>query len=160
MGTYKLLADPLEWVDAPPVYDLAAVQERIPQRHEMALLQAVVKHDPEEHFAIGYHDTTDQDFWVRGHIPGRPLMPGVVIVEAAAQLSAFISAWIVSQDEGGLFGFAGLESARFRGQVLPGDRLLLMARATRVRRKLARFATQAFVQDRLVFEGEIIGASI
>lgn len=156
----KLLADPLEWVDAPVVYDQAAVHERIPQRHEMALLQAVVHHDPDEHFAVGYHDTTDREFWVRGHIPGRPLMPGVVMVEAAAQLSAFVSSFIVQQSDGRLFGFAGLEKARFRGQVVPGDRLLIMARAVRVRRSLATFATQCFVKDKLVFEGDIIGASI
>jgi len=154
------LADPLEWAEAPIVYDLEAVQERIPQRHEMALLQGVVFHDPDEHFAIGIHDSTDQDFWVRGHIPGRPLMPGVVMVEAAAQLSAFVSAWITPQGDGSLFGFAGLDDVRFRGQVVPGDRLVIMARAKRVRRNMARFGTQVFVGENLVFEGDILGASI
>jgi 3-hydroxyacyl-[acyl-carrier-protein] dehydratase len=160
MGMSKLLANPLEWVDAPIVYDTAAIQERIPQRHEMALLEGVVKHDLDEHFAIGFHDAKDTDFWVRGHIPGRPLMPGVVMVEAAAQLSAFISSFAMPQEDGRLFGFVGLEDVRFRGQVLPGERMVLMAKALRVRRNLAQFGCQAFVGDKLVFEGTIIGASI
>ena len=160
MGISKLLANPLDWVNAPVIYDIDAVQEKIPQRHEMALLHGVLKHDPEKHFAIGFHDARETDFWVRGHIPGRPLMPGVVMVEAAAQLSAFVSAWITPQEGGRLFGFAGLESVRFRGQVLPGDRMILMASAVRVRPSLAQFATQAFVGEKLVFQGTVIGASI
>lgn len=159
-GTSKILADPTEWADAPVVYDMEAIHERIPQRHEMALLQAVVKHDADEHFAIGIHDAKDTDFWVRGHIPGRPLMPGVVMVEAAAQLSAFVSAWITPQEGTQLFGFVGLDHVRFRGQVLPGDRLVLMAKAIRVRPSMARFAAQAFVGEKLVLEATIIGASI
>jgi 3-hydroxyacyl-[acyl-carrier-protein] dehydratase len=156
----KPLADPLLWTDAPLVYDQRAIHERIPQRHEMALLQGIVMHDEEKHFAIGYHDAKDTDFWVRGHIPGRPLMPGVVMVETAAQLAAFVSASLVDPDSGGLFGFAGLDRARFRGQVKPGDRMLVMARAKRFRRRMALFATQAFVGDHLVFEGDILGATI
>lgn len=159
-GTSKNLADPMEWVDAPVVYDIEAIQERIPQRHEMALLQGVVLHDEAQHFAIGYHDAGLDDFWVRGHIPGRPLMPGVVMVEAAAQLSAFVSAFITPQEGTQLFGFVGLEHVRFRGQVLPGERLLLMSKALRVRPRMARFAAQAFVGDKLVLEATIIGASI
>ena len=154
------LDDPLRWMDAPLVYDQEQVHERIPQRHEMALLQGIVTHDPETHFAVGIHDAPHDAFWVRGHIPGRPLMPGIVMVETAAQLSAFCSSFIVPPDEGGLFGFAGLDDCRFRGQVQPGDRLVLMAKAKRVRRNMAQFDTQAFVGDQLVFEGVILGASI
>jgi len=156
----RLLDDPLRWADAPLVYDLDEVQKRIPQRHEMALLQGIVQHDPVNHFAIGIHDAALDAFWVRGHIPGRPLMPGVVMVEAAAQLSAFVTSFILPPEAGQLFGFAGLDSVRFRGQVRPGDRLVIAASIKRLRRNIAQFATQAYVGSDLVFEGDILGASI
>ena len=80
------LCNPQEWAERPLMHDRAAVLERIPQRHEMALLHGILHHDPEQQLAIGVHEASPTDFWVRGHIPGRPLMPGVVMIEISAQL--------------------------------------------------------------------------
>lgn len=151
------LCDPKQWHDAPLVVDLEEVHERIPQRHELGLLHGIVHHDVEQRLAIGIHQSSETDFWVRGHIPGRPLMPGIVMVEAAAQISAWVSSHVIEQTEGQMFGFGGVDNVRFRGQVHPGQRLLLVSRIDRLRRSLARFSTQAFVGDDMVYEGEIIG---
>jgi len=154
------LCDPTAWADAPLVVDLAGVHERIPQRYELGLLHGILHYDAGAKLAIGFHQSSESDFWVRGHIPGRPLMPGVVMVEAAAQLSAWLSSNLMVQEEGKMFGFGGVDKVRFRGQVAPGDRMLLVSRIDRMRRALVRFTTQAFVGDTMVFEGEIIGVTI
>ncbi|MFT7464967.1 MAG: 3-hydroxyacyl-[acyl-carrier-protein] dehydratase [Pseudohongiellaceae bacterium] len=155
----KPLCDPSQWIDAPLEVDLAGVQELIPQRFELGLLHGIHHHDVEGKLAIGFHQTSEDDFWVKGHIPGRPLMPGVVMVEAAAQVCAWLSASLMSQEEGQMFGFGGVDKVRFRGQVLPGQKLLLVSQVNRLRRSLARFSTQAFVDNEMVYEGEIIGLS-
>lgn len=154
------LCDPSQWADAPTLHDQAAVHERIPQRHEMALLDGILFEDLDDRLFIGFHQPEESDFWVRGHVPGRPLMPGVVMVEAAAQLCAYATSHLLEMEEGRIFGFGGLEATRFRGQVKPGDRMLIAARILRLRRRTARYATQAFVGDNLVYEGEILGVSI
>jgi 3-hydroxyacyl-[acyl-carrier-protein] dehydratase len=155
----ELLSDPAEWAEAATVIDAEAVQASIPQRFEMQLLHGILHHDADEAFAVGFHQSSADDFWVRGHVPGRPLMPGVVMVEAAAQLCAFVAETASGKDKSQIFGFAGLENVRFRGQVKPGDRLLIMAKAERLGR-LSVYATQAFVGPARVYEGKILGMSI
>jgi len=153
----ELLCDPREWHDAPIVHGVDHIQARIPQRHEMFLLHGIVHHDPTIRLALGVHQSRPTDFWVRGHIPGRPLMPGVVMVEMAAQLSAWLCSFDLPLEKGQFFGFGGLDHVRFRGPVQPGDRMLLAARMLRLRSNLGSFRTQAFVHDELVFEGDVIG---
>jgi 3-hydroxyacyl-[acyl-carrier-protein] dehydratase len=152
-----LLCDPREWQDARILHGLEHIQARIPQRYEMGLLHGIVHHDPAARLALGLHQSHTTDFWVRGHIPGRPLMPGVVMVEVAAQLCAWLASFDLKQESGELFGFGGIDHVRFRGQVMPGDRMLVAAQVQRLRKNLGSFRTQAFVAGELVYEGEIIG---
>lgn len=156
----ELLCDPLAFASTPVLADLATVHERIPQRHEMALLHGILTHDPETRNAVGFHDAGEADFWVRGHIPGRPVMPGVVMVEIAAQLCAWISTFDIDQQDGKFFGFGGINRVRFRGTVKPGDRMLMACRVDRIRRSTANFTTQGFVDGKLVYEGGILGVMV
>ena len=98
--------------------------------------------------------------WIRGHFPDRPLMPGVLILECAAQLSSYfaIKAKLV---DNGYVGLGGLEKARFRGPVLPGNRLIVMLRRGKVRRNQMFTADfQGFVDKTLVVDGIIKGVAL
>lgn len=140
-------------------FDLAAVQERIPQRFEMAFLDRVHRLDPEAGIAVGSRDIRPDEFWVRGHVPGRPILPGVLSVEALAQLCTFYFKSVYPEDTR-FFGFGGVDGVKFRGTVLPGDRLVLVCRATDVRPRRAVFDAQGLVGDRLVVEAVITGMPV
>ncbi len=143
-----------------PLYDLQEVRRVNPQRHEMEQLTGVLFVERETDIIVGFKDVTDQEFWIAGHMPGFPLMPGVVLCECAAQLAGFYARKFDIL-EGDYLGFGGMESVRFRYPVFPGSRLLLIARATKVRpRRRAEFLFQGYVEGKLVFHGEMIGVPI
>jgi 3-hydroxyacyl-[acyl-carrier-protein] dehydratase len=139
------------------VADQEAIRRLNPQRGAMEQLNAVVYDDPRTHIAIGYKDTSADDFWRPGHMPQFPLMPGVIMCEAAAQVCSFHSR---KHDLLGceVVGFGGLDKVRFRSSVLPGDRLTIVCQMTGLRRgKLITSRFQEFVGEELVCEGEIRG---
>ncbi len=112
------------------VADKEAIRRVNPQRFEVEQLDAIIYIDPTEHVVAGYKDVRADEFWVRGHMPGYPILPGVLMCEAAAQLCSFQIA--TETDWGGDFiGFGGMENVRFRKAVHPGDRLVLIAKATK-----------------------------
>jgi 3-hydroxyacyl-[acyl-carrier-protein] dehydratase len=140
-------------------FDKEAIRAENLQRFEMEQLDGVIHVDLEGQRLIGYKDVREDEFWVRGHIPGRPILPGTMIVEAAAQLCSFYFKKHFP-DEQRFLGFSGIEEVRFRGSVVPGDRLLVLAKARDLRRRRAIFGCQAVVAGKIVFEGVIIGMPI
>lgn len=141
------------------LFDLEAIRRANPQRFEMEHLTAIVMLDTEEKLIVGYKDVSPDEFWVRGHLPGFPLLPGVLMCEAAAQLCSFYCKHIQIISSG-FFGFGGMEDVRFRGKVSPGDRLVMMAKAIRLNRRQTTFETQGFVDGNMVYHGQIIGVRI
>src|SRR5437867_1717965 len=141
------------------IVDEEGIRKVNPQRFEMEQLTAIVLIDTEKHMIAGYKDVGADEFWVRGHLPGYPLYPGVLMCEAAAQLCSY---YITTQGyaQGDFVGFSGLENVRFRGQVRPGDRLLLIAKATKLHRRQTICNVQGFVGSKLVFNGDIIGVPL
>src|SRR5262249_44851987 len=111
--------------------DQEAIRKINPQRYEMEQLNAIVHIDPGQHLIVGYKDVKTDEFWVRGHMPDYPLMPGVLMCEAAAQICSYYTA-THGLMHGDFIGFGGMENVRFRSTVKPGDRLLLVAKATKV----------------------------
>jgi 3-hydroxyacyl-[acyl-carrier-protein] dehydratase len=139
--------------------DAEAIRRVNPQRFEMEQLTAIVHVDPEQHLVAGFKDVRPDEFWVRGHMPDYPLLPGVLLCEAAAQLCAY---YITTHGlmYGDYIGFGGLENVRFRGVVRPGDRLLLVGKALRINRRQAVFNVQGFVNGTMVFHADIIGVPL
>ena len=134
---------------------IEGIREVIPHRFEMEQLTGILKFDIEEGIIIGYKDISDKEFWVRGHIPGRPLMPGVLMLEAAAQLCTYYYRQTMKDDR--FLGFGGIDKVKFRGKVVPGDKLIIIAKNKELRSRRAIFDTQGIVDGKLVFEGVIIG---
>jgi 3-hydroxyacyl-[acyl-carrier-protein] dehydratase len=150
------LIDPAQIDTSRILYDQDAIRQANPQRFEMEQLTAIVDIDDKARRIVGYKDVRDDEFWVRGHIPDSPLMPGVLICEAAAQLCSFYC-HLIHLVEDGFLGFGGLEDVRFRGQVVPGDRLVIVAQALRLNRRQSIFETQGFVGTNLVYHGRVMG---
>ena len=152
----ELIMDPQAVDTSKVVCDREALRVINPQRFEMEQLDAVVYVDRQEHLCVGYKDVRADEFWVRGHMPGYPLLPGVLMCEAAAQLVSYYT-MTTGMKEGDFLGFGGMESVRFREPVRPGDRLLLIAKGRSVHRRQTIFDVQGFVGNTLVFHAEIIG---
>lgn len=146
---------------ANPLFDLDEIRKVNPQRHEMEQLTGIVHVDRENHGLVGFKDVTDKEFWVRGHMPGFPLMPGVILCECAAQLAGFYARKYNILGAGDFLGFGGMSDVRFRRPVFPGERLVIAARVTRIRpKRRAEFEFQGFVDEKMVFSGEMIGVPI
>ena len=140
--------------------DVAEIERINPQRGDMRHLDGVSwaqsDHPVYGLSAVGFKDCRDDEFWVPGHIPGRPLLPGVIMIETAAQLASLMIKEF-RQDKGFL-GFVGCNNVKFRGQVTPGQRLYIVGLETKYRAG-RRFicATQGICDGELVFEAEITG---
>ena len=134
------------------------IRQYNPHRYEMEQLSGVIHLDAEAGQIVAFKDVRADEFWVRGHIPGRPLMPGVLMIEAAAQMSSLYYKRVTGDAR--FLGFGGVDAVKFRGQVAPGDRLLLLGQVVEIRPRRAVFDTQGVVQDRLVFEARITGMPI
>ena len=160
MAAKDLIIDPATIDFSHIVADLDEIRRYNLQRFEMEQLTAIVLEDTERNICVGYKDTTTSDFWVRGHMPGMPLMPGVVMLEAAAQLCSYYAQKLDLLGTR-MIGFGCLEDVRFRDPVVPGDRLILICQLVKARRGrmlVSRF--QGAVHDNLVVEGILKGVPI
>ncbi len=137
------------------LFDAEAVEAVNPHRYEMRQLDGIVYYEPDEGVFVGYKNIRQDEFWVRGHIPGRPLMPGVVMVEAAAQLCSFAAKKVQAEDR--FIGFGGIEDVKFRQTVVPGDKLYLAAKFIENRARRFVCDTQGIVNGKMAFQARIIG---
>ena len=142
------------------VADIDEIRKYNPQRFEMEQLTAIVYEDPVRVACVGYKDVTENEFWCRGHMPGMPLMPGVVMLEAVAQVCCYCSHKYKLLGDS-VVGFGGLEDVRFREPVVPGDRLIVMCELLKLRKPyllVCRF--QGIVDRRIVVDGQLKGIPI
>lgn len=126
------------------------------QRFEMEQLSAIVFEDRQRAICVGYKDLRPDEFWVRGHMPGTPIMPGVIMCEAAAQLASYFAQKHRLLDAT-VVGFGGLKDVRFRGVVQPGERFVVVARLLKTRSTMMTCEFQCLVRQNLVCEGVLMG---
>ncbi|MEO0586479.1 MAG: 3-hydroxyacyl-ACP dehydratase FabZ family protein [Planctomycetota bacterium] len=137
------------------VHTVEDIEKTNPHRGVMRLLDGILYEDLDARLTLAYRDVSEDEFWVPGHIPGRPLFPGVLMIEAAAQLASFTC---LREMPGETFmGFAGVEGVKFRGQVKPGDRLYILLKQIELRRRRSVCDAQGVVDGQMVFEARIVG---
>jgi 3-hydroxyacyl-[acyl-carrier-protein] dehydratase len=153
-----------------PLFDLSAIDlsavvlctaevEAInPHRGPMRQLDQVVWMSQDRSQGVGVKRVRDDEFWVPGHIPGRPIMPGVLIIEAGAQLCSLQYKLKTKEDR--FVGFLRCDQVVFRGQVVPGDTLYLLGKEVEFRPRRFIAACQGMVNGKIVFEGQVTGITI
>jgi len=140
------------------LYDQEAIRSCNPQRGDMEQLNVISYAEPELGRIIGYKDVRADEFWVEGHIPGRPLMPGVLMIEAGGQLASFYTRQFVGWK--GFIGFGGADAIRFRAPVTPGQRLYIVGQKMWERHHRIECRIQGLVKGSIVFEAAIVGTEI
>ena len=157
MSTRDRIIDPADYVGRQQIAGVEEIRQYNPQRHEMEQVSGILHDDVESNLCVGFKDVSREEFWVRGHMPGLPLMPGVIMLEAAAQLASyFVQKHDLLQTK--MVGFGGLEGVRFREPVIPGDRLLIALQLIKARpRRMMICRFEGYVRERLVVDGSIKG---
>ncbi|MBV8137921.1 MAG: 3-hydroxyacyl-ACP dehydratase FabZ [Deltaproteobacteria bacterium] len=125
----------------------------LPHRYPFLLVDRVLELEKDRVVAI--KNVTFNEPFFQGHFPGRPVMPGVLLVEAMAQAGAFITLGHLGPDRKSLFMLAGLDKVRFRRQVVPGDQVKIEVKAVKIHRPLWKMSGQAHVDGELVAEAEL-----
>ena len=136
----------------------AELREVLPHRHEFQLIDGICHLDLEAGLVVGYKVWDDSAWWARGHIPGRPLMPGVLLAESAAQAATILMKRTEGWGSEQFIGLGGLDRVRFRGQVVPPTTVYFVSRpGRRSGNRIAKYPAQAFCGGKLVMDMELIG---
>ena len=133
------------------------IYKLLPHRHEFQVLDGVCSYDLANHTIVTFVDITPQDWWVRAHVEGRPLLPGVLMLEMAAQSAAVLAKLAGNSD---FLGFGGVESCKFRDTVVPPARLYLLCVGVDYLSRRIISNAQGVRDGRLVFEAQITGLTI
>ena len=154
----KLLFE-LEGVDLDRIeYTIEDLRKVNPHRFEFEQVTAIVAFQPDRRRVVGLREVREDEFWIRGHIPGNPLFPGVLMLESAAQVCSFYTGKVVSAD--GFLGLGGMDDVRFRGVVRPGEKLYILGAERVITPSRCQFDTQGVVNGKVVFEATILGLRI
>jgi len=137
-------------------FDIQKVMEYLPHRYPFLLIDRVLECSPGEQLKALKNVSVNEPFF-QGHFPGKPIMPGVLIMEALAQATGLLSFCSMQDDhKNKLYMLVGMDKARFRGQVIPGDQLILTVTLKRNMRGIWMFDGKAMVGDDVVAEAELM----
>ena len=139
--------------------DIGMIRRLLPHRYPMLLVDRVLDWEAGK-FLRGVKNVTINEPFFQGHFPAYPVMPGVLVIEAMAQVAGLLTMLsdVARRDGTQLVLFAGIDEARFKRQVVPGDTLLLEAYLERAVRGIGRFRTKATVGEGLVCEAKLLAA--
>jgi 3-hydroxyacyl-[acyl-carrier-protein] dehydratase len=136
------------------------IHKLLPHRYPFALVDRIIDFVPEK-MAVGIKNVTFNEPHFQGHFPHRPVMPGVLIIEAMAQVGGVVLTQMADDIEDGLFMFAGIDKVRFRRPVVPGDQLVMTVELLSVKaRRFGKMQGRAEVDGQLVCEGELMFALV
>ena len=136
--------------------DIHRILKQLPHRYPFLLVDRVLELEKGKCIKALKNVTINEPFF-EGHFPNRPVMPGVLMLEALAQASALLSfdALNAAPDDQMIYYFAGMDGVRFRRPVEPGDQLILLAELVRMKAGIFKFKTRAMVGDELAVEAEL-----
>lgn len=137
------------------IYDSKAIQEILPHRYPFLLVDKIIELEPAKRI-VGIKQVTINEPFFQGHFPGMPVMPGVLQIEALAQVGAILALREFEDRETKVPLFSGIENARFRRPVVPGDTLVLEVIALRTGRKVQKMRGIATVDGNVTAETEIL----
>lgn len=132
------------------------IQKIIPHRYPFLLVDRIIELEPMKR-AVGIKSVTFNEQFFQGHFPDQPVMPGVLILEAMAQVGG-VAMLHPEENRGKLAFFAGMDRVKFRKPVVPGDQLRMVAELIKVRGSMGKIWAEAFVDGQLVAEGEFLFA--
>ena len=136
-------------------FTIEEIQKLLPHRYPFALVDRIIDYVPGKK-AVGIKNITFNEPQFQGHIPRKPIMPGVLIVEAMAQVGGVVLTQLPGM-EGSFFAFAGIDKVRFRRPVVPGDRLIMTVELLAFKRnRIAKMSGKGLVDEQLVVEGEMM----
>lgn len=147
--------DPVVPTSNKMTFSVEEIHQLLPHRYPFSLVDRIIEFVPCER-AVGIKNVTFNEPHFQGHFPGRPIMPGVLIVEAMAQVGGVVLTQIPDIPVG-LFMFAGIDKVRFRRPVVPGDQLIMTVELLTIkRRRFGKMQGRAEVEGQLVAEGELM----
>ena len=139
-------------------YDIRAIMDMIPHRYPFLLIDRVLECEADSH-VVAIKNVSIGEPYFEGHFPGRPVMPGVLIIEALAQASGVLCYESTERPEPGtIYFFVGIDKARFRKPVVPGDQLRLEVHLDRKIRSMWRFSAKAYVDGDCVANADMMSA--
>jgi len=139
-------------------YDILAVMEKLAHRYPFLLVDRILKLIPDDRILALKNVTINEPFF-QGHFPGKPVMPGVLIIEAMAQAGGILAYETAPADKRNrLIYFMGMDKVRFRKMVIPGDQIIFEAKILKFRSKVAKMSGTATVDDQLVAEAELMAS--
>ena len=137
-------------------FDIRKVMDYLPHRYPFLLIDRVLNMEVDVSLSALKNVTVNEPFF-QGHFPGQPIMPGVLVLEAMAQATGLLAfASMGNGHEAKLYLLVGIDKARFRGQVLPGDQLILNIEMKRNMRGIGMYECKALVDGRVVAEAEMM----
>ncbi len=154
--------EPVASVESAPLkttFTVEEIHELLPHRYPFALVDRIIDFVPGK-LAVGIKNISFNEPQFQGHFPGRPIMPGVLIVEAMAQVGGVVLTQMADV-KGGLFMFAGIDKVRFRRPVVPGDQLVMTVELLSVKaRRFGKMHGRAEVNGQLACEGDLMFALV
>jgi len=138
-----------------PSLEIDGILKALPHRYPFLLVDRILDYEKEKRI-IGIKNVTFNEPFFQGHFPGRPIMPGVLIIEAMAQLGGVLLLQEHELKENGLVYLAGIDNAKFRKTVIPGDQLRIVVDVLRYKFKICKMRGEAYVNETLVAEAEFL----